>query len=124
MMEKKLMLFGFTDLGAILAAEKAAASVGAAVQAVPPRDCGLTIGEIAAGKTASAGGAPVVLPGQMVVLCGLDRELDRLLPALQQGGILCPKAVLTAHNRTWRPEALLGELHRERAAIARQRKER
>ena len=59
--------------------------------------------------------------GQMAVLCGLDRHVDALIPALQKAGILCPKAVLTDTNRSWTPPALLAELHRERAALERRR---
>lgn len=57
----------------------------------------------------------------MAVLCGLDRHVDALIPALQKAGILCPKAVLTDTNRSWTPPALLAELHRERAALERRR---
>ena len=88
---------------------------------VGPRSCGLTLGQLAAGVSAPPDAAPVVLGGQMAVLCGLDRHVDTLIPALQKAGILCPKAVLTETNRSWTPPALLAELHRERAALERRR---
>ena len=51
----------------------------------------------------------------MLVLCGLDRELDALLPALRAFG--CPKAVLTERNRSWTAVRLYQELQRERQAL-------
>ena len=90
-----LLLFGYDQLPVILAAEAAVKPFGATLQVVGPR--------------------------QMAVLCGLDRHVDALIPALQKAGILCPKAVLTDTNRSWTPPALLAELHRERAALERRR---
>ena len=119
-MEHTILLFGFDSLPEILAAQAAAGPFGTEVRAVGPRDCGLTIGELAAGKT--VGTAPVVLPGRMAVLCGVEDCLDGLLPALRQAGLVCPKAVMTAHNRTWKPERLLTELLREQEAIRRQQR--
>ena len=119
-MERKILLFGFTELPAILAAAAAAGPFGAEVTPVAPGDCGLTIGELAEGKT--GGAAPAVLPGRMAVLCGVEDCLDGLLPALRQAGLVCPKAVMTAHNRTWKPERLLTELLREQDAIRRQQR--
>ena len=92
-----LLLFGYDQLPVILAAEAAVKPFGATLQVVGPRSCGLTL------------------------LCGLDRHVDALIPALQKAGILCPKAVLTETNRSWTPPALLAELHRERAALERRR---
>ena len=51
-MEHTILLFGFDSLPEILAAQAAAGPFGTEVRAVGPRDCGLTIGELAAGKTA------------------------------------------------------------------------
>lgn len=119
-MERKILLFGFTELPNILAAAAAAGPFGAEVTPVAPGDCGLTVGELAEGKT--GGAAPVVLPGRMAVLCGVEDCLDGLLPALRQAGVVCPKAVLTDHNRNWRPERLLTELLREQEAIRRQQR--
>ena len=55
----------------------------------------------------------------MVVLCGLEDQVDCLLPALSQAGIGrdCLKAVLTPHNRTWTAVKLYQELLREHQAM-------
>ena len=119
-MERKILLFGFTELPAFLAAAAAAGRFGVEVTPVAPGDGGLTVGELAEGKT--VGAAPVVLPGRMAVLCGVEDCLDGLLPALRQAGLVCPKAVLTEHNRRWKPEQLLTELLREEEAIRRQKR--
>lgn len=116
-----LLLFGYDQLPVILAAEAAVKPFGATLQVVDPRSCGLTLGQLAAGVSAPPDAAPVALGGQMAVLCGLDRHVDALIPALQKAGVLCPKAVLTETNRSWTPPALLAELHRERAALERRR---
>jgi len=59
------------------------------------------------------------LGGRMVVLCGLEDQVDCLLPALSQAGIGrdCLKAVLTPHNRTWTAVKLYQELLREHQAM-------
>ena len=115
---KKLLLFGFNDLSAILAAEAAAKTVGAETVAVPPESWDQTLGELAE-SAASAFVGSAILPkgtfGRMVVLCGLEEELDALLPALRTLG--CPKAVLTPHNRSWTAGRLYQELQRERRAL-------
>ena len=58
-------------------------------------------------------GAP--LGGRMLVLCGLEKQLDELLPVLRRAGAgpECLKAVLTPHNRSWNAVMLYGELLRE-----------
>ena len=118
-MEGTLLLFGYDQLPVILAAEAAVRPFGGKLQVVGPRSCGLTLGQLAAGASGPPDAAPVALGGQMAVLCGLDRHVDDLIPALQKAGILCPKAVLTETNRSWTPSALLAELHRERTALKR-----
>ena len=57
--------------------------------------------------------------GAGVVLCGLEDQVDCLLPALRQAGIGrdCLKAVLTPHNRTWTAVKLYQELLREHQAM-------
>lgn len=132
---KKLLLFGFHELPAILAAEAAAKAVGAETVAVPPESWDQTLASLAeSAASASAGkedrmASVSVLPGsfensailpkgtfgRMVVLCGLDEELDALLPALR--GFGCPKAVLTERNRSWTAGRLYRELQRERQAL-------
>ena len=59
------------------------------------------------------------LGGRMVVLCGLEDQMDQLLPALARAGIgrECLKAVLTPHNRGWSAVKLYGELLREHRAM-------
>ena len=59
------------------------------------------------------------LGGRMVVFCGLEDQMDALLPALRQAGIGpdCLKAVLTPHNRAWNAMTLHQELLREHQAM-------
>lgn len=54
----------------------------------------------------------------MVVLCGLDGQLDAVLAALNKAGAgpECLKAVLTPHNRNWNAVTLYTELLREKRA--------
>ena len=116
-MEHTILLFGFDSLPEILAAQAAAGPFGTEVRAVGPRDCGLTIGELAAGKTAPEGASPVALNGRMAVLCGLEEQMNDLLPALRGAGVTCLKAVLTPHNRGWNGVMLYAELQKERRAF-------
>ena len=114
---KKVLLFGFDALPEILAAAAAAKAVGAEAVPVSRESYGLSLGELAQGKTGTGGRA---LPaGKMVVFCGLERELDSLLAGLRQGGIVCMKAVLTPSNRSWTPGRLYQELELERRAMER-----
>ena len=55
----------------------------------------------------------------MVVLCGLDGQLNAVLAALNKAGAgpECLKAVLTPHNRNWNAVTLYTELLREKRAI-------
>ena len=54
-----------------------------------------------------------------MVLCGMEDQMDTILPALRQAGVgpECLKAVLTPHNRNWDAVRLYGELMREHQAI-------
>ena len=114
---KKILLFGFEDLRMILAVEAAARSFGAETAAVP-RDCwGQTLGELAEKGPCPEAGTAGDAAGQMLVLCGLDGELDALLPALRAAGAGCVKAVLTERNRSWTAARLYRELQRERQAL-------
>ena len=99
---KKILMFGFRDLGEIM-------KIAAAAER-----CTLTLEALSQGKTGGASSAPI---GKILVFCGLDRELDTLLVSLRQAGIVCLKAVLTPNNRTWTPERLYRELERERRAM-------
>ena len=103
-MSRKLLLFGFEELPTILAAAAAAGPFGAEVVPVARQDYNKPL---------------AVLGGRMVVLCGLEDQVDCLLPALSQAGIGrdCLKAVLTPHNRTWTAVKLYQELLREHQAM-------
>ena len=55
----------------------------------------------------------------MMVLCGVEDQMDTLLSALRLAGVgtECLKAVLTAHNRNWDAVRLYSELMREHQAM-------
>jgi len=113
-----VLLFGFTSLPEILAAENAAKAAGAAVRVVPPKEWGLTVGELADGKSAPEASPPPSPAGKMLVLCGLQGgQLDALLDALRKAGVTGHRAVLTPRNRTWTAARLLKELDKEQAAM-------
>ena len=120
--EKKVLLFGFEDLRSILAVKAALEPFDAELIPVAKTDYGKTLSELAGLEEAPplddakpVGGA---IPERMAVLCGLDDELDALLPALAGAGAgESLKAVLTRHNRTWSAARLYMELSRERAAL-------
>lgn len=121
-MSGKLLLFGFESLLQILALEAAVSPFGAELVPVARTDYNKTLAVLAGLDTAPgpvqlyAGGT---LGGRMIVLCGLEGELDALLPVLAKAGAGpdCLKAVLTAHNRNWNAVTLYAELLRERQAI-------
>lgn len=108
-------MFGFDALPEIMAVVNVARRFDAEAVTVPREDCGLTLDVLTRGEHGKA--APPV--GKMLVLCGLDAELDGLLAALRQAGITCLKAVLTPSNRNWTPGRLYRELERERKTIMR-----
>lgn len=115
-MDKKLLLFGFEDLPFILAVGAAAGPLGAEVVPIARQDYGCRLAALAGleSKTAQpyAGGP---LGGRMIVLCGLEDQIEEVLSALRQAGVGpdCLKAVLTPHNRNWTPLVLFSELRRE-----------
>ena len=94
---KKVLLFGFETLPEIF-------TVAGIVQQF-------------GGETGRESGVPI--GGKMLVFCGLERELDGLLAALRQAGVVCLKAVLTPDNRSWTPGRLYRELQREHRAMGR-----
>ena len=106
----------------ILAAAAAAGPFGAEVVPVARQDYNKPLAVLAGldddpGTVLPFNGGP--LGGRMVVLCGLEDQVDCLLPALRQAGIGrdCLKAVLTPHNRTWTAVKLYQELLREHQAM-------
>lgn len=121
-MSGKLLLFGFESLLQILALESAVKPFGAELVPVARTDYNKTLA-VLAGLDAAPG--PVqpyaggTLGGRMLVLCGLDGQLDALLPVLAKAGAGpdCLKAVLTPHNRGWNAVTLYAELLREHRAI-------
>ena len=120
--ERKVLLFGFDDLRSILAVKAALDPFGAELVPVAKADYGRTLGVLAGLDTLSRNASAVgTVPGRMAVLCGLDRELDAILPALSNAGAGpgCLKAVLTKHNRKWTAVRLYSELSREQDALRR-----
>lgn len=113
---KKILLFGFGDPPSILAAAAAAKPFGAELVPVPMDSYGQTLASLAE-KGPLPGETGVPLGERMMVLCGLDGELEALLPALSAAGAGCLKAVLTPHNRNWTAGRLLRELRRERRRL-------
>ena len=121
-MSGKLLLFSFEELPTILAAAAAAGPFGAEVVPVARQDYNKPLAVLAGlgddpGTLLPFTGGP--LGGRMVVFCGLEDQMDALLPALRQAGIGpdCLKAVLTPHNRTWNAIKLHQELLREHQAM-------
>ena len=121
-MSGKLLLFGFDSLLNVLALESAVGAFGAELVPVARKDLNKPLAVLAGLDTAPgpmadyAGGA---LGGRMIVLCGLEKQLDDLLPALSRAGAgpECLKAVLTVHNRSWNALTLFAELSREHRAL-------
>lgn len=113
-----ILLFGFDSLLQILALESAVNTMDVEVVPVARTDYNKPLGVLAGLDTDGnktqpyAGGT---LGGRMVVLCGLDKQLDEILPALNKAGAgpECLKAVLTPHNRGWNALSLYAELLRE-----------
>jgi len=113
---KKILLFGFEDPPSILAAASAARPFGAEVAPVPRSGYGQTLASLAEkGPAPGEAGAP--LGERMLVLCGLDGELEELLPALSAAGVSGLKAVLMPHNRSWTAGRLFRELRKERRSL-------
>ena len=121
-MSGKLLLFGFDSLLNVLALESAVGAFGAELVPVARKDLNKPLAVLAGLDTAPgpmadyAGGA---LGGRMIVLCGLEKQLDDLLPALSRAGAGPErlKAVLTPHNRGWSPVMLYAELQKEHQAM-------
>ena len=118
---KIILLFGFDSLPEVLAVEAVAAPLGIELVPVARTDYNKPLSVLSGldetGDFAPYQGLP--LGGKMMVLCGLENQLDVLLPALKQAGAgpECLKAVLTVHNRSWSAVTLYAELVRERQAV-------
>lgn len=117
-MSGKILLFGFDSLLNVLALEKAVKPLGVELVPVARTDYNKTLAALAGLDTVSRAVMPYAggpLGGRMLVLCGLEKRLDKLLPVLRQAGAgpECLKAVLTPHNRSWNAVMLYGELLRE-----------
>ena len=111
---KKILLFGFDELPVILAVEEAAKPFDAEVVVVPRNSYGQTLSSLLEkGPIPGIQGLPLGEP--MMVFCGLNEELDDLLPTLPPNNWL--KAGLTPSNRGWNAARLFGELRRERRAL-------
>ena len=111
---KKILMFGFEALPEILTVAGIARRCGAEAVNISRESCGVSIGELAQGRTDGAG---LPVSGKMLVFCGLERELDEVLAALRREGVVCLKAVLTSANRGWTPGRLYRELERERRTM-------
>ena len=121
-MSGKLLLFGFDSLLQILALEAAVKPFGVELVPVGRTDYTKSLAVLAGLDTAGGPVQPYAggpLGGRMMVLCGLDGQLDELLPALNRAGAgpECMKAVLTPHNREWNALVLYRELSWERQAL-------
>ena len=121
-MSGKLLLFGFDSLLHILALEAAVKPFDVELVPVGRTDYSKSLAVLAGLDTAGGPVQPYAggpLGGRMLVLCGLDDQLNALLPALNRAGAgpECLKAVLTPHNREWNALVLFRELSRERQAM-------
>lgn len=118
---KKILLYGFEDLPSVLAVQAAAGPFLAEVETVWKENYQKPIGVLAGLKrdTGAPGSYTGKLGGRMMVFCGLDEQVDELLPALRQAGIgpECYKAVLTQYNQEWDGLHLFSELEQERRTI-------
>ena len=91
-------------------------------RAVAPDELGQTVGALIGLDAPAAGATPPPRhpDTECLVLCGLEKEdLDPLLPALKAAKLIIPfKAMLTAVNRTWVLDDLIGHLAEEHAQAA------
>lgn len=117
-MSGKILLFGFDSLLNVLALENAVKPFGIELVPVARTDYNQPLAALAGLAEASGHVMPYLgapLGGRMLVLCGLEKQLDELLPVLRSAGAgpECLKAVLTPHNRNWNAVMLYMELLRE-----------
>ena len=121
-MDGKILLFGFEDLPSIAAIGGVAERFGAGVVPVLRTEYNKPLGVLAGVSPASTTPLPYAggpLGGRMMVFCGLEDQLDMILPAVRKAGVgpECLKAVLTAHNRDWNAVALYAELLEEHRTL-------
>ena len=117
-MNGKILLFGFDSLLNVLALETAVKPLGVELVPVARTDYNKTLSALAGLDTVPRAVMPYAggpLGGRMLVLCGLEKQLDALLPVLRQAGAgpECLKVVLTPHNKGWNAVMLYTELLRE-----------
>ena len=117
-MSGKILLFGFDSLLNVLALEKAVKPLGVELVPVARTDYNKPLAALAGLDTMPGAVMPYAggpLGGRMMVLCGLEKQLDGLLPVLNRAGAGpdCLKAVLTPSNRGWNVVMLHAELLRE-----------
>lgn len=126
--QKCVILFGFSRIAQILSLTSALKERGIKVICACADDMGKTLGALSGvtsqrpEKTRSAHApapgtrAASAVPGDpMILLCGLDTELEELLPLFSAAGMgSALKAVLTEENRSWTPGRLYDALRRER----------
>lgn len=125
-MNGTILLFGFEDLPSIAAMGGVAERFGARVVPVLRTEYNKPLGVLAGmspAKTALLPYAGGPLGGRMMVFCGLEEQLDVLLPAVRKAGVgpECLKAVLTVHNRDWNAVALYAELLEEHRTLTKKR---
>lgn len=125
-MRGTILLFGFEDLPSIAAMGGVAEQFGAKVVPVLRPEYNKTLGVLAGISQPKAALLPYAggpLGGRMMVFCGLEDQLDDILPAVRKAGVgpECLKAVLTAHNRDWNAVALYAELMNEHRTLNQKR---
>ena len=101
---------------------------GAQVRCVPQEQLGCTVGSLAEGRSVFAqksDASSLKADTVCILFCGLDpNAFDAALAALRGAKLSVPcKAVLTAVNRAWTLDALIGELLREHEAMRKRKEE-
>ena len=123
---KQILLAGFSDFaGSMLASSVSCAMKvrGIEVKMLPKREYLRPLEEVFRGSPPGDGFLPyggAELPGRVLVFCGIpEKELDALLPVLQELGVRREdlKAVLTPINRRWNILRLAEELQKEMRAV-------
>ena len=117
MLNKVILLFGLAEPEA-KALSAAFAAVGLGTFSVPAERSAMPLWAILEGRRPISGGT--ALPEPIAVFHGLsDRELDRALAVLREGGApIQLKAVTTPTNLQWTPAELWRNLAAERKALS------